>query len=156
GLLGRMQYASGDVNGALESFGRAVPILRQVQNRGPLAEALMTWAEAGLGRGQTDAAPPTIDGALQPSRTIGNDQQQAQALYLQARAFQKKAKIDDAIVSISNAIGLVETMRESIAATDLRTSYFTTVRSYYDLQIELLQQIGRTADAFNASESARA
>ncbi|HLJ74348.1 MAG TPA: CHAT domain-containing protein, partial [Thermoanaerobaculia bacterium] len=37
-----------------------------------------------------------------------------------------------------------------------RTSYLTTVASYYDLDIDLLQQRGRTADAYAVSERARA
>ena len=156
GFLGRMQYAEGDVNGALESFNRAVPILRQVQNRVPLADVLMTWAEVDLDRGQLDSAASKIDEALQLARATGFDQQQAEALYLQARVFQKQTKTDQALDSISHAIGIVETTRESIARTELRTSYFTTVGEYYDLQIELLQKRGRTADAFNASERARA
>jgi CHAT domain-containing protein len=156
GFLGRMQYANGETERALESFARAVPILRQAQNRGPLANVLMTWAEVDLERGEADSALQKLDEAVQLTRAIAGRHDESRALYLRARALQKTRKSDDAIESVTEAIGLVETAREAIARTELRTSYFATVRRYYDLQIELLQQRGRTADAFDASERARA
>ena len=47
-------------------------------------------------------------------------------------------------------------MRGRIARSELRGSYLATVRSYFDLRVDLLQQRGRTADAFAVSEGSRA
>ena len=50
----------------------------------------------------------------------------------------------------------VETARSVIQRSELRTSYLATVRRYFDLHIDLLQQQGESAAAFEMSERARA
>src|SRR5262249_50403969 len=62
----------------------------------------------------------------------------------------------EAIQSIARATATVETTRGAIQRSELRASYLATVRGYFDLYIELLQQKGATAAAFEMSERGRA
>ena len=51
---------------------------------------------------------------------------------------------------------LVQQMRGAIVRSELRTSYLSTVRRYFELYIDLLEQRGSTATAFEVSERSHA
>ena len=156
GLQGRMLHASGETERALETFARSVPLLAEVKSRGSEASVLTSWAEVEVERGLTDAALPRLDRALELSQMIANRSSQAEVWYVRARALQRKDDIEGAIDAIGEAVELVEAMRGEIVRSELRSSYLTTVRRYFDLQVELLQQNGQVAAAFTASERSRA
>ena len=156
GLQGRMQNASGETEEALATFARAVPLLVEVKSRGPEASVLTSWAEVEVERGLTDAALPRLDRALELSQLIASRSSEAEVWYVRARALQRRNDLEGAIAAIAHAVDLVEAMRGEIVRTELRSSYLTTVRRYFDLQIELLQQNGQVAAAFAASERSRA
>ena len=153
---GEMQRANGQLDRAGESFERAVPMLHDAQVRGSEASALLAWSELDADRGDFESALEKTDGALALTRAIARRDLEAKALYLRGRWLARAKRTDAAIESVSSAIDLVEAMRGSIVRTDLRTSYLTTVENYYDLKIDLLQQRGRTAEAFDVNERARA
>jgi CHAT domain-containing protein len=155
-LHGLMQYASGDADGALETFARARPLLHEAQNRIAEARILTTWASVEIDRGDVDSALPKVDEALRLSRLIASPASEQKALYVRALALQKQNRLDEAVASIAAATDSVETMRGAIQRTELRTSYLATVRRYFDLHIDLLQQQGATGAAFEMSERARA
>jgi tetratricopeptide (TPR) repeat protein len=155
-LLGRIQHLAGEPEKAVENFARAVPLLAEVKNRSGEIGVLIAWAQLEIDRGALDDALLKLDRALELARLIVNRNSEAEALYVRALALQKKGNFEEAIASISTAIEIVETMRGSIARSELRTSYLATVRSYFDLHIELLQRSGQTAAAFGVSEQSRA
>src|SRR5581483_4622205 len=128
---GEMEYANGDLDAAVESFGRALPLLQRGQQRADQVTVLTKWAAIDLDRGDADAALQKTGEALQLAHAIAAHHSEAQALYLRARALQMKKDTAGAIESVSKAIGLVENMRENITHTEMRTSYFATVRGYY-------------------------
>jgi CHAT domain-containing protein len=156
GLLGQMHYASGELDRAAELFARARPILHEAKSRLNESRVLATWAAMDVDRGRIDDGLAKADEALALGRLIADPEAEQRALYIRARALQKKGRIDDAIGSIAQVVRGVETMRGALKRTELRTSYLTTVRSYFDLYIDLLQQNGSTAAAFETSERARA
>src|SRR5262249_31642165 len=94
--------------------------------------------------------------ALQLARLIASPSLEQSALYVRALALQKQDKVDDAIAAIAAATAGVETMRGALQRSELRTSYLAKVRSYFDLQIDLLQQKGAAAGAFAVAERGRA
>lgn len=171
---GEMEAAGGESDRAGESFGSALPLFKQAQARREESKVLLAWSQLDLERGDSTAALQRIGRSLDLARQIAARDLEAKALYLQARGLQKSVgaavlgrsaagegarrhmEIDRAIRSVSAAIGIVEDMRSRIARNDLRTSYLSTVESYYDLDIDLLQQRGRTAAAFDVNERARA
>ena len=153
---GQMQYANGDADGALELFTRALPLLREAQNRRAEARLLTTWATVEIDRGNIESALTKVDEALRLSRLVVSPASEQKALYVRARALQKQNRLDEAVASIAAATDSVETMRGAIQRSELRTSYLATVRRYFDLHIDLLQQKGDTGAAFEMSERARA
>ncbi len=156
GLLGRMYRASGDSDRALELLARAQPLLHEVQNRLVESRVLTAWAEIEIDRGEIDAALARLDASLEVARLVGNPQLIQQALFQRARALQKKDRSADAIAAIAAAVDGVESMRTRLVKPELRTSYLTTVRSYFDLYVDLLQRQGSVGAAFEVSERARA
>ncbi|MEO8678425.1 MAG: CHAT domain-containing protein [Vicinamibacterales bacterium] len=154
GFYGLMRHANGDTTAAVELFARALPLLKQ----SPLALSgvLSAWADVDLDRGDTEAALAKADEALGLSRSIRNPAAEQKALYVRSRALQKNGRLDDAVGAIAAAVESVETTRALIRRSEMRTSYLTTVRNYFDLYIDLLRQKGDAAAAFEMSEHARA
>jgi len=153
---GQMQYANGDPATAVRLFERALPVLHEAQNRLAESRLLTTWATVEIDRGSIDSALTKVDEALRLSRLIASPGSEQKALYVRALALQKQNRLDEAVASIAAATDSVETMRGAIQRSELRTSYLSTVRRYFDLHIDLLQQQGATGAAFEMSERARA
>ncbi|MBZ5556043.1 MAG: CHAT domain-containing protein [Acidobacteriia bacterium] len=153
---GRMLDADGETDRALELFARAQPLLHEVQNRLGEARVLSTWAQVDVDRGDAASALPKADEALRLARLIASPSAEQKALYVRALALQKSDRLDEAIGSIAAAVESVETMRGAIQRNDLRTSYLSTVRGYFDLYIDLLRRKGSAAASFEMSERARA
>jgi CHAT domain-containing protein len=156
GFYGRMLQASGDRDGALLAFSEALPLLQRAQE--PLAQAqlLASWAEADIERGELAPALARLDEAVRLSRAVANPYNATRSEYLRAVALQRDQRVPEAIAAIERVIDQVEAVRGGIARSDLRTSYLAAVRSYYDLYVDLLQQRGDVAAAFEVSERARA
>jgi CHAT domain-containing protein len=155
-LDGRMRHASGDTEHAIDIFARVLPVLQEVRNRLAEARILTTWAAVDVDRDHPDAALLKADQALQLARQIANPIVEQKALYVRALALQKQHRLGEAIASIAEVTNGVETARSVIQRSELRTSYLATVHRYFDLHIDLLQQQGASAAAFEMSERARA
>ena len=156
GMSARMLYASGDTDRALQQFVEARPLLQNAKSRLGEATLLTSWADVDIDRGDYGAALSKLDDATALSRAVANRYTETRSEYLRAVAFDKQDRLEDALAAIRRAIDNVETMRGSIARSDLRTSYLAAVRSYYDFYVDLLQKRGDHAAAFEVSERARA
>lgn len=153
---GRMLHAERQYDRAVEQLSRALDLLRESRNRRSQGAALAAWAAVEIDRGDDDAALQKLEEALELARFAGNRPDEAAALYLRARALQNEHRLEDAVAAVAGAIDIVETLRGAIVRGDLRASYLTTVQSYYDLHVDLLQQRGMAAAAFEVNERARA
>jgi CHAT domain-containing protein len=155
GTYGKMRQGNGDPHGAIDLFSRAYPALHDARSAEE-AGVLSAWAEAQVTIGETASALEKLDRALALYRLLTDRVGEAQAEYVRALALQKDGRTVEAADAASAATALVESTRGSIVNTDFRVSYFSKERSYFDLQVDLLQQHGSTAAAFEASERARA
>jgi hypothetical protein len=88
---------------------------------------------------------------------------EAATFYNIARAARAFEGPEAALASTESAIEIIETLRMQIASPAFRSSYFSSVRKYYGLYIDLLMQMhkarpeaGFAAKAFLTSEKARA
>src|SRR5262249_2342029 len=69
---------------------------------------------------------------------------------------------EEALQQSETAIREIETLRSTLAATALRTSYFSSVKQHYDLHIDLLMrmqakgELSSDVTAFETSERSRA
>jgi CHAT domain-containing protein/Tfp pilus assembly protein PilF len=156
GLYARMLHASGETDQALTAFADAWPQLQLTRSRVAEASLLAAWGELDIDRADYDAALKKLDAAIALAREIVSPYTETRGQYFRAVALQRQGKLPEALEVIQSVIGSVETMRGSIARSDLRTSYLAAVRSYYDLYIDLLHQRGDAAAAFEVSERARA
>lgn len=155
-LDARMRYAVGDTDGALAAFAEVRPLLQQSGNRLPEAQMLTMWAEVDIDRADYAAAHAKLDQAIALARQAASPYAETRGEYFQAVALQRENRIDEAVAAITRVVDRVEATRGQMARNDLRTSYLAAVRSYYDLYIDLLQQSGDTAAAFEVSERSRA
>lgn len=113
--------------------------------------------------GNLDAARANYARALALAREAENQAWQAAALASLARVEQQAGELVRARADIEAAIALIESERARIGSPDLRTSYFGSKRSYYDLYVDVLMQLAREqpghgyeADALGVAERARA
>ncbi len=153
---GRMLHADGQYERAVEEISRAFSLLRESRNRRSQGVALAAWAQIEIDRGGDDAALEKLDEALELARLVANRPGEADVLYQRARALRNKGRLSDAVAAAASAVDIVETLRGAIVRGEFRASYLSTVQSYYDLHVDLLQQRGMAAAAFEVNERARA
>lgn len=101
--------------------------------------------------------------ALKLATEASNQGWQAVAHASLANLSQQQGKLDEAKQSMERALALIESERTHINAPDLRTGYFSTKRSYYELYVDILMQLdqahpdaGHAAAGLIAAERARA
>jgi tetratricopeptide (TPR) repeat protein len=100
---------------------------------------------------------------LKIRRELKENKAEARALYGIAINQRKIGSTEAALRNIEEAIKIVENIRSNVKSQDLRTSYFTTVQSYYKFKINLLMELhkknpsrGYSAQAIETSEASRA
>jgi CHAT domain-containing protein/Tfp pilus assembly protein PilF len=155
-FYGRILAASGETDRALAAFGESRPLLKKSGNLVGEATLLASWAELDIDHRQYAAALEKLDQAIALSQSANNPYIETRSHYLRAVALHRDQRLDEAVQAISLVVDRVEGMRGSMARSDLRTSYLAAVRSYYDMYVDLLQQRGDAAAAFEVSERARA
>jgi CHAT domain-containing protein/tetratricopeptide (TPR) repeat protein len=164
--LGIVYAGLGDHRKALDFHRQAVNILRAVGNGRGQAATLSHMGNSHLALGEHQQALDSLNEALSVYRRLSVPRGQAQSLYTMARTYQARGARGDLLEarsSVEAAIKIAETFRHDVTSQQLRTSYFASVRDYYELNIDLLMQLdkerradGLAALAFEASERARA
>lgn len=101
--------------------------------------------------------------ALTLSKQIGDKGILLPTLYNHALADEALGLHDDALSNISESLNLISEIRANVASPDFRATYFSSVRKYYDLYIDILMQLhtlqpekGYAAKAFSINEEGRA
>ncbi|HEY0783501.1 MAG TPA: CHAT domain-containing protein, partial [Thermoanaerobaculia bacterium] len=94
--------------------------------------------------------------ALEKSREAGYRVGEAEALTGRSRALRRLGRLTEAGGALAQAVPLFESARASIANPELRASFLAARRQAYELRIDLLVDLGRSAEALAVSEQARA
>lgn len=157
-------YASlRDAPKALESYNQALALHHAIENRRGEAIALSNIGRLHLGSGDHQKAMEYLNRALSLIRAVKDRRTEAQMLYHAARAYEKGGDILAARSTNEAAIALIESLRPEAPTQQSRASFFASVRSFYDLGIDLLMRLhgmrpgeGFEALAFETSERARA
>jgi len=161
--LGRCAMAAGDWTGARALLEEAHAQLHRTH--GLVNEAVV---ESMLGdldsrQGHVDAARRHYERTRTLARAAANRPWQTVADASLARLAAQAGDLDGAKRDIERAIAAIESERERINAPDLRTSYFGTMRAYYELYVDILMRLdarrpgqGHAAAALIAAERARA
>ncbi len=148
---------------ALAALSRALQLAQQAGYRDGEATTLHNLGGINYDRGETATARDYFTQALKLNRELGNRSSEAATLFGLAKIERDAGNLDMARTQIEAALELVEALRTKVASQELRTSYFSTVRSYYDFYLDLLMQLdkqrpgeGFSGSALQASERARA
>ncbi len=155
-ILAQIQFENGELDKAAETLGRALPVLRENRHGAGQADVLSLWARVDASRGDADAAIIKAEEATRLYEALGDAPGEAEARWVTATALRKKGLVKEARLASASAVASVEKTRAGLRAPDMRTSFFSTVKTYFDLHIELLQEAGATREAFETSERAHA
>jgi len=154
--LGRSAMAAQDWDRARTLFEQARDELHRTHGvvNESVVYAMLGDLENRLGR--FAEARANYDKALELARQADNQAWQAVAYASRARIAKETGDLAAARTDIEQAIALIESERTRISAPDLRTSYFGSKRSYYELYVDILMRLDRAGDALVVAERARA
>ena len=161
--IGLVAAAVGDNNVAMKHFDQALELSHLIMDRRLEASILL-----GIGHIQETAANhqrglELHEQALQLAEATNDSFAQLNALYRISVCLRKLNRLEQALVRTESAIEAIEKLRSSVVSSELRTSYFASVRQQYELFIDLLMRLRRNTGpvpdevrALEASERSRA
>ena len=79
--------------------------------------------------------------ALALRREVGDKDGEALTLYNIANLERDRGNLSTALGQIEASSKIIEDLRSKVVSQELRTSYFATVRDYYNFYIDLLMQL---------------
>lgn len=135
--LGLIYAAEGDRVQALDSFRRALE-LSQNSYKDLAAHTIINIAALDEQSGDWQQANVHYNRALATFVALGHKSAEAKTRYLIARGLWKNKNPIGAREQIEAALRIVESLQARIVSDELRYAYFTSVRDYYDLYLELL------------------
>jgi tetratricopeptide (TPR) repeat protein len=156
--LGDVAANQGDHMAAMSFYRESLDLKRQLDDVRAAAETRRKMGLSYLDLNDTEAARHELETALEETRRISDRAGEAQSLAALARlgnALQQPAQAEH---RISDAIAIVEHTRSALTTRDLRASYFSTHRDFYDLAMEVATrpEASGARGAFAWSERARA
>ncbi len=160
--LGQVYQLQGDHQKALEYFKQAQALFHAIPS--PQAEAitLRLTGQVYWSLGLNEKALEYFNQALSQLRSLRDRSNEAATLLGIARAERDLGQLTEARREIETALGIVESLSAKVTSLDLRASYLSTKREYYEFYIDILMRLdarqpnaGYAAQAFQASERAR-
>lgn len=152
-----------DPRKALDFANQSLALYRAVGSRRGEAASLSTLGLTHAMAGETEEALEFHTQGLQLFRSVGDRMGTAGSLYSIARLEIGRNRLREARSHVEEALDIVESLRAQVASLELRSSYFASIRDYFDLDIDLLMQLDREqpaagfrAAAFEVSERSRA
>jgi CHAT domain-containing protein/Tfp pilus assembly protein PilF len=160
--IGVAQLQLRQVTRAIQSLKEALQVQVEVDHP---AQALteQKLGEAYQGQGDSVAAREALQRALQITEDVGAVYFRPSILLDLAHLDRQQEDFQAALRHIEEAIRILETVRSNLTDDRLRTSFFASRRSYYDLYVELLMELnqlhpdrGYADRAFGASQKGKA
>lgn len=154
-VAGTARRKLGDARGALVHHREAIELHRADAFGHNLDAALIQLGEDHAALGERDDAAAAFREAIAVAGTQRDLSSGSRARVELARTLRGTAPAE-ARETLAEALRGYEQLRGQLAGADARRSYFTGVRSAYELDVELLVDAGRGAEAFASAERARA
>ena len=161
--IGKIYDVQGDKPKALEYYRRARASYRNEKDLRGEATTLNLAGRIYADRGQKETAMAYFAQALSLSQKAEHPVGEAAALNNIARLERDNGNLFAARERTEQALKIIESLREKVNSSDLRTSYFASVRQQHEFYIDLLMQLdqkdpagGFNVAAFEASERFRA
>ena len=153
----------GETSKAIHSSNEALELNRLVPDKRLESSTLVDLAHVYEGKRDFGLALQLYGQALQLSRSSQERLVELAALYGIVSCMRQLGRLNEALQQSETAIQEIESLRASVAGTGLRTSYFSSVKQHYDLQIDLLMRLDAAGEnlsagarAFEASERSHA
>jgi tetratricopeptide (TPR) repeat protein len=164
--LGELHQAQGLIERARADLRQALEEARAAEERQREAYILRNLGDIALAQSRDDEAIKDFEDSLAMEQRFGNADGEAESLRRIAQVFRNRGDLVQARSRSETALRLVESLRSKVSSPQLRTSYFSSKRPYYELHVDLLLHAGgaadpsrdpaRIAEALEASERARA
>jgi CHAT domain-containing protein/Tfp pilus assembly protein PilF len=163
GEIGRVYESLGDKNKALEYYNQALSLKQAAGDRQEQAYTLNNIGRIHHGLGEKQKALDYYAKSLSLNQAAADRIGESLTLYNIACLERDRGNFIEARAQLEASLRIVESLRTKAPSQDLRTSYFASVRPYFELDIDLLTRLhkqqpndGFDAAALQASERARA
>jgi CHAT domain-containing protein len=123
---------------AIKQYRRIQEFYKRIGDRRGLATALNAYGDLLLQIGQNAKALKAYLRARPFGENSGDKGILAATLYNLARVNRAVGSYDAALTFIKQALNLIEDLRTNVETPDLRASYFSGVKKYYQLGVEIL------------------
>lgn len=161
--LALLSQAEGNLPEAISGFSQALNTYRrigdqraQLINQNALGNALYLSGQSKIALGHL------LEGLALGEKTQDRELE-VLVRYNVAQVQRSLGQLDDARVQIEKSLDLIESLRLKLVRFELRSSYFASVRQFYELYADILMQLhrhhpgdGLDGKAFEVSERARA
>jgi CHAT domain-containing protein/tetratricopeptide (TPR) repeat protein len=161
--LSQLHLRMGNRQAALESLQEAAAIMPRNPAPAGRATLLNLVGDAWLRLGETQTALDCYEQALKLVQPLQNARAEARSLYKIAGAERALGRFESARKHIEDALKIAETLRSRIPQEEWRSEFFSSIRAYHELYIDLLMQLhkanpsqGLDSEALSVSELARA
>ena len=161
--IGKIYLERDESQKALENFQSALNLAESVQDAASTADILTLLAQTYGNLNDARKAEANFIRALNIQREMGFRSEMAESLYQYAKFESQSGRQAPALEKMREALQIIEDLRISITAPNLRSSYLAERQKYYDFYIQLLvsqhrlePKKGFDALALRVSESARA
>ena len=148
---------------ALQFYNEALLLRRAVEDRSGEATTLNDIGKVYWVSGEKQKALQYYNQALSLKRAVKDRGGEAIVLQDLALLEREQGNLQASLNHIKNAIAIIEELRGTYTNQDLKTTYFSTVQSYYKFYIDLLMDLhkkdplkGYDALALHISERSRA
>jgi CHAT domain-containing protein/Tfp pilus assembly protein PilF len=161
--IGFIYALQGKPQKALESYESALKLLKDGEDRRGEAFTLHKVGEARLLMHDSGKALEALNRALPIWRAITDKRGEVSTLYTIARVERDRGNLAEALELSKQAISIIESLRTKVTSQRLRSSFFASQQSHYDLQINIRMRLygvdkssEHLAAALEASEQSRA
>ena len=160
---GKSYLQQGDTARAEENLQQALKLARDVNEGDSITVTLCLLGDAAWQKHNTAAANQYYDQCRQTSIAAHDAFTGIQAEGGLARAALQSGQLESAQSHCETALGNIEAVREHLQTDNLKTLFFASVHSYYDLEIQILARLeqahpneGYLWQSFLIAERARA
>jgi CHAT domain-containing protein/tetratricopeptide (TPR) repeat protein len=138
--IGNLYVLKGEFQKSFEYFEQALALLRAGGYNVNQVEYLNNIARDYYRAGETQKALDIYNESFALSKAREQQEAASASLFEIARIERDLGNFSNARTRIEEAIQIAESMRAAIKAQEIRTTYFSNVKRYYDFYIDLLMQ----------------
>jgi len=161
--MGKSYLQQGDAARAKTDLQQALKLAHDVNEGDSMAETLCLLGDAASQRHDTASADQYYDQCRQAAISVKDSYTEIRAEGGLARAALQSGALERAQSHCETALGKIEAIREHLQTDNLKTLFFASLHSYYDLDIQILARLdwanpngGYAWQSFLIAERARA